>query len=192
MKRFIVQVGLLWLAAGTASAAAEANPKQPAPLQTVTHVDLKRYTGTWYEIASYPQRFQKGCTATTAVYTLREDGMIQVVNRCNRDSLDGRETIARGRARVVDHVSNAKLKVTFFWPFWGDYWIIDLDPDYRYAVVGHPSRKYLWILSRTRTMEPDVYATIVGRLRAQGYDVSKLQLTIQPLGEDVDGSGTRP
>ena len=110
MKRFILPAGLLFLVAGAAAAPTNTRPAGPAPLRTVTHVDLARYIGTWYEIASYPQRFQKGCTATTAVYTLREDGMIQVVNRCNRDSLDGRETIARGRARVVDHESNAKLK----------------------------------------------------------------------------------
>ena len=166
--------GLLLFAA-TAHAA-----QDKPPVRTVTHVDLARYTGTWYEIASYPQKFQKGCTATTAVYTLREDGKIEVVNRCNRDSLDGRETIARGKAKVVDRESNAKLKVSFFWPFWGDYWIIDLDPEYRYAVVGNPSRKYLWILSRTRSMAPDVYAQILERITAQGYDVAKLRTTLQP------------
>jgi len=192
MKCFILPAGLLWLVAGTAPAAPESSPKETAPLRAVTHVDLERYAGTWYEIASYPQRFQKGCTGTAAVYSPRKDGMIQVVNRCNRDSLDGRETIARGRARVVDHESNAKLKVSFFWPFWGDYWIIDLDPEYRYAVVGHPSRKYLWILSRTRTMDPLVYSAILERLSAQGYDVSKLRVTIQPLEPDAPGSGTRP
>jgi len=180
MKRFILSAGILCLVAGPARAAPEGATQKPAPLRTVTHVDLERYTGTWYEIASYPQRFQKGCTATTAVYTLRKDGVFQVVNRCNRDSLDGRETIAKGRARVVDDQSNAKLKVTFFWPFWGDYWIIDLDREYRYAVVGHPSRKYLWILSRTRTMDPLVYAGILERLTAQGYDMARLRSTLQP------------
>lgn len=181
MKRFILPAGLLFLVAGTSPAAPETTPKEPAPPRTVAHVDLERYVGTWYEIASYPQRFQRGCTATTAVYTLREDGMIQVLNRCNRDSLDGRETIGRGRARVVDQASNAKLKVTFFWPFWGDYWIIDLDREYRYAVVGHPSRKYLWILSRTSTMDPLVYSGILERLTAQGYNVARLRVTLQSL-----------
>ena len=102
------------------------------------------------------------------------------MNRCNRDSLDGRQTIARGQARVVDRKSNAKLEVSFFWPFWGDYWIIDLDPEYRYAVVGHPNRKYLWILSRARTMDSLVYSGILERLTAQGYDIAKLQVTLQP------------
>jgi len=180
MKHFILPVGFLCLLAGAAQAAPREAPKEQAQLRTVAHVDLERYAGTWYEIASYPQRFQKGCTATTAVYTLRKDGMIQVVNRCHRDSLDGRETIARGRARVVDRASNAKLKVTFFWPFWGDYWIIDLDPEYRYAVVGHPSRNYLWILSRARTMDPLVYSGILEHLTAQGYDIARLRVTLQP------------
>lgn len=179
MQRLLM-TGLLLLAAVSAPAAVLADTKAAGPLRTVAHVDLARYTGTWYEIASFPQRFQKGCTASAATYSIRPDGQIEVVNRCNRDSLTGRETVARGRARVVDRQSNAKLKVTFFWPFWGDYWIVDLGADYEYAVVGHPGRKYLWILSRTRTMDPAVYTGITERLSAQGYDVSRLQLTLQP------------
>lgn len=179
MKHFILPAGFLCLAAGVTQAVPEASGSDPRPLRTVTHVDLTRYVGTWYEIASYPQRFQKGCTATTAIYTLREDGKIQVVNRCNRDSLDGRETVARGRARVIDRETNAKLKVTFFWPFWGDYWIIDLGRDYEYAVVGHPKRKYLWILSRTPFMDTTVYEGIIERLRGQGYDTTRLVRTLQ-------------
>ncbi len=162
-------------------AAASGSPGNPA-LETVPHVDLARYAGTWYEIASYPQRFQKGCTGTTATYTLRPDGSVEVLNRCARDSLNGRVTVARGRARVVDRASNAKLKVSFFWPFWGDYWIIDLGRDYEYAVVGHPSRKYLWILSRTPTMAPGVYEGILERLRGQGYDTGRLSRTLQGAG----------
>jgi apolipoprotein D and lipocalin family protein len=160
-------------------AAAAPTPAKQPPLETVTHVDLSRYTGTWYEIASFPQRFQKGCTSTTATYTLRPDGRLEVLNRCARDSLNGRVTVARGRARVVDPKTNAKLKVSFFRPFWGDYWIIDLGRDYEYAVVGHPSRKYLWILSRTPAMPSSVYEGILGRLRTQGYDVSRLRTTLQ-------------
>jgi apolipoprotein D and lipocalin family protein len=148
-------------------------------LETVPHVDLARYAGTWYEISSYPQRFQKGCTGTTATYTLRADGAVEVLNRCARDSLNGRATLARGRARVVDRSTNARLKVSFFWPFWGDYWIIDLGRDYEYAVVGHPGRKYLWILSRTPFLEPAVYEGILGRLRSQGYDTHRLVRTLQ-------------
>lgn len=157
-------------------------------LQTVPHVDLGRYVGTWYEIANFPQRFQRGCTATTATYILRSDGQIDVVNRCRKGSLEGPEKVARGRARVADFSTNAKLEVSFFWPFWGDYWIIDLGGSYEYAVVGHPSRDYLWILSRTPTMEPDLYAAIVCRLQAQGYQTDHLQKTTQPGRQDGGGN----
>ena len=148
-------------------------------LPTVPRVDLGRYVGIWYEIANFPQRFQRGCTASTATYTLRADGQIDVVNRCRMGAPDGPEKVARGRARVVDPSSNAKLEVSFFGPFWGDYWIVDLGADHEYAVVGHPGRDYLWILSRTPTMEGAVYDAIVDRLAAQGYETSRLVRTVR-------------
>ncbi len=151
------------------------------PLQTVERVDLKRYAGTWYEIATIPMSFQKGCTGVTATYTLRSDGDVDVVNTCRKERVDGELKTAKGKAWSVDP-SNAKLEVRFFWPFHGSYWVIDLDPDYGWAVVGHPSREYLWILSRTPTMDPAVYDGILGRLRAQGYDTGKLVRTPQPPG----------
>ncbi|HET7786275.1 MAG TPA: lipocalin family protein [Myxococcales bacterium] len=150
------------------------------PLRTVAHVDPARYAGTWYEIASFPQRFQRGCTASTATYTLRGDGDLDVLNRCRKGSPDGEEKSARGRARIVDRATNAKLEVSFFRPFWGDYWIVDLADDYSYAVVGHPGRDYLWILSRTASMPEETYAGIVERLRAQEYETSRLVRTLQP------------
>lgn len=149
-------------------------------LEVVESVDLERYLGRCYEIASYPMFFQKGCTATTADYSLRDDGLIKVVNRCRKGSLDGKLKEAKGRAKVVDTTTNAKLKVSFFGPFWGPYWVIDLDPDYRWAVVGGPSRKYLWILSRTPQMDEALFDDIVGRLPAKGYDPTKLHRTLQP------------
>lgn len=161
------------------AACAQSDKHQP-PLQTVAHVDLNRYLGTWYEIASFPQWFQKGCTATTATYSLREDGQIAVLNACRKNSLDGDRDEAHGRAKVVDTATNAKLKVTFFWPFYGDYWVIDLGENYDYAVVGHPTRNYLWILSRKPHMDPAQYDAILARLKAQGYDLSRLQKTLQP------------
>jgi apolipoprotein D and lipocalin family protein len=165
------------------SATTNAAAAPDRPLETVPHVELQRYAGTWYEIAAYPQRFEKGCTGTTATYTLRADGQVEVVNRCARDSLNGHVTVAKGHAHVVDERTNARLKVSFFWPFWGDYWIIDLGRDYEYAVVGNPSRKYLWILSRTPAMGPTVYDGILARLRAQGYDTARLVRTLQaPAG----------
>ena len=149
------------------------------PLQTVSHVDLSRYMGRWYEIASFPQWFQKGCVATTATYTLREDGDVTVLNECRDKTPDGKERNARGKAWVVDSKSNARLKVRFFWPFSGDYWIIDLSKDYEYAVVGHPNRKYLWILSRSPQMDPVLYEEILERLKKQHYDVTRLVKTLR-------------
>jgi apolipoprotein D and lipocalin family protein len=151
------------------------------PLKVVDEIELDRYAGRWYEIASFPQRFQRGCVATTASYTPLADGRIRVENECRDGALDGKLRRAEGVAWVSDPTgSQAKLKVQFFWPFRGDYWIIELDPDYRYAVVGHPSRDYLWILARTRTMEPAVYQTLLGRIEAQGFDVERLERTLQP------------
>lgn len=148
------------------------------PLETVDHVDLSKYVGTWYEIAAFPQSFQKGCVATTATYAIRADGDIDVRNRCRKGALDGPEKSVLGRARVVDSATNAKLKVSFFRPFWGDYWIVDLGADYDYAVVGHPGRDYLWILGRTSTMTEATYAGILDRLKDKGYDTSRLRRTL--------------
>ena len=140
---------VLIMCSATATSASE--------VTTVDQVDLDRYLGTWYEIASFPAWFQRGCTGVTAEYSMRDDGMIEVVNSCRKGSLDGKFKQSTGRARVVDTETNAKLKVSFFGPFWGNYWIIGLDPDYQWAVVGVPNHKYLWILSRTPTMDPDLY-----------------------------------
>jgi apolipoprotein D and lipocalin family protein len=148
------------------------------PLKTVAHVDLGRYIGTWHEIARYPNSFQKGCTGSTATYTLREDGEIDVVNRC-RDDSDGSLREAKGRAWVVDPTSNARLKVSFFWPFRGDYWIVDLGSDYEFAVVGAPSRKYLWVLSRTPHMDDDVFNGIMERIEQLGFERDRVVKSAQ-------------
>jgi len=147
-------------------------------LETVSYVDLNKYAGKWYEIASYPQRFQKGCYCTTAEYTWSEKGYVIVENRCNKDSVTGKQSSIKGKAFVVKNSGNAKLKVQFFWPFTGKYWIIDLADDYTYAVVSHPNKKYLWILSRTSKMDEKVYQQILSRLNEKGFDLSKLQQTI--------------
>lgn len=151
------------------------------PLQVVSYVDIKKYMGTWYEIASYPTSFQEGCFASRATYTLREDGKVGVLNQCHKGSLEGPISSANGKAWVVDPATNAKLKVSFFWPFSGDYWIIDLGENYEYAVVGHPSRKYLWILSRTPQMDEGLYNRILEKLKNQSYDVSRLNKTHQTI-----------
>jgi apolipoprotein D and lipocalin family protein len=153
------------------------------PLETVTFVDLDRYAGQWYEIARYHHRFQEGCVGSRATYTQRDDGKLTVVNECYDKSFSGKLRAAKGKAWVVDKETNARLKVSFFWPFAGDYWIIDLGPDYEYAVVGHPNRKYLWILSRTPAMDEEVYQSILARLQQQEYDTAKLIQTVQKNGD---------
>ncbi len=189
MKRVVGTAWGLAMAAGCATSTTE-RLRLP-PLQTVAHVDLSRYLGSWYEIANFPQSFQRGCTGTTATYTLRADGDIDVLNRCRKGSLDGKEKSALGRARVVDRTTNAKLEVSFFRPFWGDYWIIDLADDYSYAVVGHPGRDYLWILARTPTMAEATFQGIVARLQAKGYETSRLVRTLQVAGPHPDASTAR-
>jgi apolipoprotein D and lipocalin family protein len=143
-------------------------------LQVVSFVDLNRYTGTWYEIARYPHKFQKGCVWSKATYTLRDDGKLSVINECYEESDKSKLRSAKGKAWIVDKDTNAKLKVSFFWPFSGHYWIIDLGGKYEYAVIGHPERKYLWILSRIQVMDEHVYESILYRLKEQHYDISRL------------------
>jgi apolipoprotein D and lipocalin family protein len=141
------------------------------PLEVVSHVELSRYTGTWYEIARYPNSFQKDCIHSSAVYKLKANGSVSVLNSCQKK---GVMKTAEGKARVVDPITNAKLEVSFFWPFWGDYWIIDLGEDYDYAVVSEPRRKYLWILARDPQMDDRLYAKILQRLREKGFDIRML------------------
>jgi apolipoprotein D and lipocalin family protein len=148
-------------------------------LQTVPYVDLKKYAGKWYEIASFPQRFQKNCNCTTAEYTMTDKGYVIVENRCKKDSVNGKESYIKGKAFVTENSGNAKLKVQFFWPFKGKYWIIDLANDYSYAVVGHPNMKYLWILSRTPMMDDKIYQKIISSVKEKGFDISKIKRTKQ-------------
>jgi len=162
--------GLLGL---TGMAAAQAKP-----LETVPSVDLQKYLGRWFEISSFPQSFQKGCHCTVAEYSLEKD-FIRVINTCRKDSSEGKVKRAKGKAFVVKGSNNAKLRVQFFWPFRGDYWIIDLAEDYSYAVVGAPDRKYLWILCRTPQMDEGLYQEIVKRCADKGFDVNKLVKTDQ-------------
>ena len=152
--------------------------KEHGTLEVVPHVELKRYLGKWYEIAHLPARFQEGCTNTTATYTLSEDGSISVLNECRRS---GKVKKAKGKAKVVDKNSGAKLKVTFFWPFYGDYWIINLGKDYDYAVVGTPNRKYLWILSRTPQMDDGLFSHLIESVKSKGFDVNNLIKTSHNL-----------
>ncbi len=152
------------------------SPDNYPPLETVASVDVNRYVGKWFEIASFPFSYQEGCTCTTAEYEVLEDGVLKVINSCKKE---GTIDQAIGKAFVVDGTNNAKLRVQFFWPFRGDYWVIDLADDYTYAVVGVPSRKYCWILSRTATMSDDVYAGILERVKEKGFDVTRFNKTSQ-------------
>lgn len=155
-----------------------------APLDRVADVDLDRYLGRWYEIASLPQFFQRGCVATKALYSRREDGKIRVENECRDETLGGPLRRAEGVAWRADESGDAgKLKVQFFWPFSGHYWVVALDPDYQWAMVGHPERKYLWILARTTSLDDAVYESLVQRAESMGYDVSRLERTLQPAAQ---------
>jgi len=152
-------------------------------MRTIAALDVNRYLGTWYDIAHYPNRFQKQCAGdTSASYSLRDDGRVRVLNRCRK--ADGRESVAEGVARQVGGAGSPKLEVRFapailsFLPMvWGDYWVIDLDEHYQLSAVSEPSRKYLWILSRTRHVDAAAYQALLARLAAQGFDTSKLVLT---------------
>ncbi|MBV9958573.1 MAG: lipocalin family protein [Acidobacteria bacterium] len=175
----IVLCGVVAVAAAKAYGASREKEK----LRVVRSVELGRYMGRWYEIARFPNRFQKSCAGeVTATYTLRNDGKVTVLNQCRAAS--GQLKSAAGKAKVADPSTNAKLRVTFvkslfFWPFGGDYWIIDLGPDYEYAVVGEPGRDYLWVLCRTPHMDENLYRQIVRRISAQGYQVERLVRTRQ-------------
>jgi len=133
----------------------------------------------WYEIASFPASFQKGCRCSTAEYQMVPGkNYIRVINKCLKLTRNGsRMSIARGKAFVVKGSNNARLKVQFFWPFKGDYYIIELPDDYSYVVVGHPSRNYLWILSRDSYMTSDTFALLLEKIKAKDYDITRLQKT---------------
>jgi apolipoprotein D and lipocalin family protein len=147
------------------------------PVASVARVDLNRYAGKWFEIASFPMYFQRDCVGdTTAEYALATDGSVSVTNRCRTDS--GFDE-AEGKATVVEGSNNARLKVSFFWPFRSDYWVIGLDADYRWAVVGNPNRRFLWVLSRTPQLPQEMLDAALKAAADQGYDLKQLRYTAQ-------------
>jgi apolipoprotein D and lipocalin family protein len=156
-----------------------------APLPTVSAIEVPRYLGTWYEIAKFPNWFQKKCVANTrAQYSLRSEGSLQVVNSCKLAS--GQIDVAIGAARQIGNASSPKLQVRFApqWlsmipSVWGDYWVIALDENYQWVAVSEPGREYLWILSRTPRMDAQTYASLLLRLSGLGLDVQNLELTPQ-------------
>ena len=146
--------------------------------QPAKPVELQRYLGRWYEIGRYEQGFQKDCDGVTADYSLRPDGTISVINRCRKP--DGKLRDAKGKAKVVDTATNAKLKVSFFGPFYGDYWVIDHADDYAWSIVGEPSGRYLWLLSRDANPGDAQRDALIARAKALGYDTAMLRITKQP------------
>jgi len=179
-KLAIAALGLVALSA-PAQSSANQTPPAASPLTTIAALDVSRYLGTWYEIAKYPNSFQKKCVANTqARYSLLNDGQLHVVNRCRL--ADGQISEAVGAARQQGDANSPKLKVRFapswlsFLPFvWGDYWVIDLDPAYQLAAVAEPKREYLWILSRTPKIDKQTYQALLERLTQQGFDISTLE-----------------
>lgn len=181
-RLLLLMLGLLG-ASATLLAAERGN--RAAALAPIPSLDVPRYMGAWYEIAKYPNRFQKQCDGyTTAHYNLEPDKTVQVINRCRR--ADGTLDEAVGTARQVGGPTAPTLKVRFapawlsFLPMvWGDYWVIDLDPDYQLAAVSEPGRDYLWILARTPTVSRQALGALLERLERQGFDLSKLEMTKQ-------------
>ena len=172
---------LLFLAAVFPALAADST----SPLQTIQQLDVPRYMGTWFEIAKYPNRFQKQCVRnTSAQYSLQQDSTVQVLNRCQLAT--GEMDEALGQARQVGNANSPKLKVRFapawlsWLPMvWGDYWVIDLDSNYELVAVSEPSREYLWVLARTPQVDKAKYDALLSRLQSRGFDLNKLELSPQ-------------
>jgi apolipoprotein D and lipocalin family protein len=154
-------------------------------LSTISALDIPRYMGIWFEIAKYPNWFQRKCTGgTKAEYSLKNDGMVQVINRCRLESGEMIEAI--GAARQIGNATSPKLEVRFapewlsFLPLvWGDYWVIDLDEHYQLVAVSEPKKEYLWILARTPNIDPNAYKNLLARLKQKGFDLRKLEVTKQ-------------
>lgn len=154
------------------------NPHVPEPIKAV---ELERYLGTWHELARYENRFEKGCEAVTAEYTKRDDGLVGVLNTCRKGGVDGKKDTAEGKARIVEGSNGAKLKVSFFGPFFfGDYWVLDRADDYSWSIVGEPSGKYLWILTRNAVPDKQTRDALIAKAKALGYDTSLLYFPKQP------------
>lgn len=194
LSRWVAVVGASFGALSLAHLHAQTSDRAPAASLTpparsdvvsIASIDVPRYMGTWYEVAKYPNIFQRRCARNTrAQYTPQADGTVQVLNRCVTES--GEEINALGLARQIGANTSPKLKVRFapawlgWLPLvWGDYWVIDLDDNYQLAAVSEPSREYLWVLSRTPTVDANAYNALLKRLSAQGFDLSKLERSPQ-------------
>lgn len=172
-------VGIVLAACATFQRGPVGNAAVPQPARTV---DLQRYVGLWYEIGRYENGFERGCEGVTARYTLRDDGMVTVLNTCRQGGVTGKEKSIEGRARVTPGSGDAKLKVSFFGPFYGDYWVLDRADDYSWSIVGEPSGRYLWILTREPQPSQTVRDALMRRTAELGYDLSLIRPTLQPPG----------
>jgi apolipoprotein D and lipocalin family protein len=148
--------------------------------QPAKPIEINRYLGTWYELARYEAGFQKDCEAVTANYSLTSTTEIKVVNSCRKGSLDGKAQEAVGKAKIVKGSSNAKLRVSFFGPFYGDYWVLDRADDYSWAIIGEPSGRYLWLLHRKASPGASTLDAMIAKAKAFGYDTNLLRITKQP------------
>jgi apolipoprotein D and lipocalin family protein len=149
-------------------------------LNNLQQVDINRYTGKWYEIARFPHRFERGLVGVTATYNLKPDGKIEVINQGFQDSLNGPLRTAVGKAKIVSKEGKGHLKVSFFWIFYADYFILALDQEnYNYALIGSSTPDFLWVLSRTPKIEPELLDKILKRAEELGYDLSKVELVEQ-------------
>jgi len=149
------------------------------PLPVVDSVNINRYLGRWYEIARLPNRFERGLTCVTATYTLKANGKIEVLNAGRKLEDTQVESTAKGVAWIPNPNVPGKLKVRFFWPFSGKYWILALDKDYQWALVGDDSRKYLWILSRTPILDEAIIQQLLKQAQEQGFDAKKMEFILQ-------------
>jgi len=168
----MITLSLLTLAAAIMPARIAAQPTLDR--STVKQLELSRYLGTWYEIARFPHSFEKTLQGVTATYSLREDGKIKVLNQGYEGSINGPLKTAVGKAKIPNPADPSKLKVSFFLFFYADYLVMELDPDYQWALVGSKTENYLWILSRTPKMDPAIYDKLVANAKKRGYDISKL------------------
>ena len=181
MKTRNIVIGVVVLSLLSACSTLQKGPVgNTAVPQPAKAVEVERYLGKWYELARYEAGFQKDCEAVTAEYSLSGPDEIKVVNSCRKGALDAKLTVANGKAKIVPGSQNAKLKVSFFGPFYGDYWVLDRADDYSWAIVGEPSGRYLWLLSRTARPGDAALRGLTERAASLGYDTKLLRITKQP------------
>ena len=176
MRRVTGLVAAVLLTAIAVAACVGGPSGNPNPPQPAKAVDLDRYAGLWYEAARYDMRFEKGCDGVTAEYSKRPDGLIRVVNTCRQGGPTGPVKVVEGQAKVADPASTAKLTVSFFGPFFGDYWVLDHAEDYSWSIVGEGSGRYLWLLTR-KPPTPAELEALTARAKAMGYDTAMLRVT---------------